>query len=80
MCPKINELAIDCTNVPIFTMWFVLGMKMAKKAVFGVCRTALTFSNRYIGTKCKFHTASDDDVGIEGMTMTTLIPAPGAEC
>ena len=49
---------------------------MAKKAVFCVCRTALTFSNRYIGTKCKFHTASDDDDGIDGMTMTTLISAP----
>lgn len=53
---------------------------MAKKAVFGVCCTALTFSNRYIGTKCKFHTASDDDDGIDSMTVATLIPAPGARC
>lgn len=49
---------------------------MAKKAVFGVCCMGLTFSNRYIGTKCKFHTASDDDDGINGMTVANSFSAP----
>ena len=71
ICPKINDLAINCTNVPIFTRYVLLGMKMQKKAVFSVWRMGLTFSNRYIGTKCKFHTASDDDDGIDGMTVAT---------